>query len=184
MKNRLVEFLKNQFRKTKTQKNETPTLNEYHNSIDTLPLQSWIECHDGDMTKTRLDAKRGNQKKDEIAWEQIQDSYLKLYGMSKVLEKVYKAMRQLAILELEYVITEDRMKLTLAEMEEQKMKSLLTNKGQGISIQQSLVYLSQWMNQWITTRGITTREYFDLLEEMEKFNKQTTPQKNRRRNGK
>ena len=93
-------------------------------------------------------------------------------------------MRQLAILELEYVITEDRMKLTLAEMEEQKIKSLLTNKGQGISIQQSLVYLSQWMNQWITTRGITTREYFDLLEEMEKFNKQTTPQKNRRRNGK
>lgn len=184
MKKRLVEFLKNPFRKTKTQKNETPTLDGYHTSIDTLPLQSWIDCHDGDLTKTRMDTKRGDQKKDEIAWEQIQDTYLKLYGMSKVLEKIYKAMRQLAILELEYVITEDRMKLTLAEMEEQKIKSLLTNKGQGISIQQSLVYLSQWMNQWITTRGITTREYFDLLEEMEKFNKQTTPQKNRRRNGK
>jgi hypothetical protein len=183
MKKTILAFFDKVVKKTKSQKNDKPVLADYHTSIDTLPLQNWIECHDGDLTKTRMDSKRGDQKQDEQAWEMIQDSYLKTYGLSKLLEKIYDALRKKAQLELDYVLTEDRMKLTLVEMEEQKIKSMLTNKGQGITIQQSLIYLSQWMNQWISTKSITTREYFDLIGEMEKFNKRTTS-KPKKRNGK
>lgn len=183
MKKTILAFFDKVLKKTKSQKNDKPVLADYHTSIDTLPLQNWIECHDGDRTKTRLDSKRGDKEQDEQAWEMIQDTYMKEYGLGKILEKVYEAMRKKAQLELDYVITEDRLKLTLAEMEEQKIKSILTNRGQGMTIQQSLIYLSQWMNQWISTKSITTREYFDLIGEMEKFNKRTTS-KPKKRNGK
>ena len=145
-------------------------LSDYHTDIDTLPLQNWIECHNGNLEKTRIN-KKGTPELDEMAWDKIQDDHLKRFKISKQLLKIYTALSKKAQRELDFVITEDASNLTLAEVENEKVKSILSNNNKGITIQQSLVYLSQWMNQWINTRQITTLEYFNLLDELEKFNK-------------
>jgi hypothetical protein len=45
------------------------------------------------------------------------------------------------------------------------------NGGNGMTIEQSLIYLSKWMGSWINAKDISTKEYFNLMNEYGKENK-------------
>jgi hypothetical protein len=85
-------------------------------------------------------------------------------------KKMLDSMRKRAELELDYVITGDRFKLTLINMEITRMEQLMSNAGVGMSIPETLIHLSRWMGSFINTKNITTREYFTLLKEYGKAN--------------
>jgi hypothetical protein len=143
-----------------------------------MPLDNWIRCHAGDLTATRKSTK-GNETQDIIAWYSIYDSYITTFGLGKLYNKMLQVMKKKAILECEYVITQDRFKLTLLELEEQKLKTMLSNKGNSMSIEQSLIYLSKWLGYWVKKSEITVKEYFYLLAEHEKFNKEVNGKTNK-----
>ena len=80
-------------------------------------------------------------------------------------------MKRKALIELDYVLTGDRFKLTEAEIESSKLNSMMVNGGNGMTIEQSLIHISKWIGQWINPKTITAREYFNLLKEYGKANK-------------
>lgn len=158
----------------KTESERFSSLNLYYTNIRELPLDSWIRCTDGDLTKCRKGDK-GNHKRDLIAWEMVYDDYLQINGLGKMYEKLLKTMIEKAKAELDFCITGDRFKLTKAEMEERKIETMLKNKGSGMTINQTLIHLSKWIGHWLNVKELKSQEYFDLLNEYEKFNK---PQRN------
>jgi predicted HTH transcriptional regulator len=105
------------------------------------------------------------------AWNLIYDEYLNLYGLGKLNQRYFKAMQKRALNELDYIITGDRFNLTLAEMEERQLETMLNNGGQNMTVEQSLIHLSKWVGQWLNAKTLTAREYFDLIGEFEKFAK-------------
>jgi hypothetical protein len=135
-----------------------------------MPLHNWIKCNDGDFTFTRKGTK-GSKEKDYEAWVVVHDEYLKEYGLGKMYKRMLNQMKKKAQLELDYVLTENRFKLTLIEMEEQKLKSMLNTAGTGISIDQSLIHLSKWLGYWIKSKEINVKEFFNLTKEYERLNK-------------
>ena len=82
-----------------------------------------------------------------------------------------KALKKKAEFELNYVIKNDRFALTKLELEIEKINMLINNRGTGITIEQSLVHLSKWIGNWIDSKKITAREYFNLQKEFERANK-------------
>lgn len=80
------------------------------------------------------------------------------------------AMKRKALEEIEYVLTQDRFKLTIIEVEEKKLESMIKNAGNGIDIRESLIYLSKWMGQWINPKQITTEDFFNLQKQYERYN--------------
>ena len=80
-------------------------------------------------------------------------------------------MRKKALLEVDFIITRERFKLTEIEMQIANLDAMLMNKGSGVTIEQSLIHLSKWLGSWINVKTITTREYFNLMEEYGKENK-------------
>ena len=150
---------------------------DYFRSIDELPLYNWIKCINGELKFVRID-KNGSKEGDLIAWELIYDSYLKEYGLGKLYLKLLKTMQKKALYECEFVLTNDRFKLTQIEMVEQNLTQMLNNNGSGITIEQSLIHLSKWLGQWINPKNITTKEYFDLQKEFERYNKMNDGKKN------
>lgn len=142
-------------------------LNDYFESIDDLPLENWIRCNGGDQRFVRKNLNHGDMKKDREVWERIFDSYLKEFGLNKKYQMMLKAIQKRALLELDFVLTRDRFKLTQIEMEIARMNSMVTNNNQGMTIERTLIHLSKWIGQWINTKSITTREYFNLLNEFE-----------------
>jgi len=140
-------------------------------SIDVLPLHNWIKCSEGELIYCRIDSQVGSEKNDHHVWDVIYDDYLKKNGLNKMYEKMLKTMIKKAKAELEFCITGDRFKLTEAEMQETKLETMLSNKGSGMTISQTLIHLSKWIGHWLNPKNITTQEYFDLLSEFEKHNK-------------
>lgn len=142
----------------------------YYKSIDDLPLENWIKCNDGDITYVRKKNEEGTEEEDEYVWETIYDSYINEFGLGKVYKKMLDSMRKRAELELDYVITGDKFKQTLINMEINRLEQLMANAGVGMSIPETLIHLSRWMGSFINTKSITTREYFTLLKEYGKAN--------------
>lgn len=143
---------------------------KYYQNIDELPLYNWIKCSEGNLTYVRR-TNKGDEQNDAIAWEKIYDSYIAEFGLGEAYKKMLKAMKDQAIKELEYCITGDRFKLTEAEIESAKLQRMMANAGNGMSIEQSLIHISKWIGQWLNSKTITTREYFNLLREYGKANK-------------
>jgi len=152
---------------TKFPEDSELNLIKYFESIDDLPLFNWISCNGGDLRFVRKNIEDGDDKTDRVVWEKIFDSYLKEFGLNKKYKMMLKAIQKRALLELDFVITRDRFKLTQIEMEVQRMNSMVTNNNQGMTIERTLIHLSKWIGQWINTKSITTREYFNLLNEFE-----------------
>jgi hypothetical protein len=135
-----------------------------------MPLYNWIKCSEGKLEYVRK-TNKGNEQLDTEMWEMVYDSYIKEYGLGEQYKKMLEAMKQKALCEADYVITGNRFKLTEAEIAASKLQTIVSNAGNGMTIEESLVHLSKWMGQWLNPKNITTKEYFNLLKEYGKANK-------------
>ena len=135
-----------------------------------MPLFNWIKCNEGKIEFTRI-SDEGNPEMDVITWEMIYNDYLKEFGLSETYKRMLNAMKKKALLELDYVLTGDRFKLTEVEIEQTRLNSMLQNAGNGMTIEESLIYISKWLGTWLNAKNITVREYFNLLEQYGKANK-------------
>ena len=142
----------------------------YYKGIDDMPLFNWIKCNEGKIEFTRI-SDEGNPEMDVITWEMIYNDYLKEFGLSETYKRMLNAMKKKALLELDYVLTGDRFKLTEVEIEQTRLNSMLQNAGNGMTIEESLIYISKWLGTWLNAKNITVREYFNLLEQYGKANK-------------
>lgn len=149
----------------------SPHQNAYFTSIDMIPLYNWIKCTEGDKKHTRINLEVGSDKLDAFMWEQLYDNYIKQNGLSETYIKLLKTLQKKASLELEYIINGDRFNLTKIEIEAAKLEQMMNNNGTGMSIEETLIHLSKWLQTWINSKNITVKEYFDLLKTYQKAQK-------------
>lgn len=149
-------------------KGTTKKLEGYYLTIEDLPIYNWYKCLNGEIKYVRK-AENGTETQDLIVWERLHDEYIKEFGLSKVHAKILKVIKDKAIQELDYVITGDRFKLTLIEMEETRLKNILATAGSGVNIEEMLVHMSKWLGQWIKTKEISVKEFFTLQKEYERY---------------
>lgn len=175
----LSDLLKKVWKSYKPKQSDDTQLksNDYFHSIYELPLYNWIKCINGELKFVRT-AENGTNENDLKVWEKIYDTYLNDYGLGKLYLKLLKTMQKKAVYECEFILTNDRFKLTQIEMMEQKLNGMLNNNGSGVTIEQSLIHISKWLGQWINPKNITTKEYFDLQKEMDRYNKMNDGKKN------
>jgi hypothetical protein len=154
----------------KSKQNITKQHYDYYEGIEELPLYNWIKCTSNDLKFVRKD-KKGTEQEDIEAWERIYDSYIAEYGLNEVYKKLLNAMKKKALLEVDYILTRERFKLTEIEMQIANLDAMMINGGNGMTIEQSLIHLSKWMGSWINAKDISTKEYFNLMNEYGKENK-------------
>jgi hypothetical protein len=154
----------------KSKPNITKQRYDYYEGIEELPLFNWIKCTSNDLKFVRKD-KKGTEQEDIEAWERIYDSYIAEYGLNEVYKKLLNAMRKKAMLEVDYILTRERFKLTEIEMQIANLDAMMMNGGNGMTIEQSLIHLSKWLGSWVNAKEISTKEYFNLMSEYGKENK-------------
>ena len=133
---------------------------------------------EGKLEYTRIGT-RGDNSNDVKAWEGIYDAYLIKYGLNKHYVELLKVLKKKAELQVNYVMTKDKFSLTLLEIEEENLKIMLGNNGNGMSIDQTLVHLSKFVGYFLRAKEITTGEYFTLLEEYKRINSMEHGKKNK-----
>ena len=130
-------------------------------------LDNWIECTAGDHKYSRkhVDFESESTEDDTEQWYRIYDGYIEKYGLSDHYNRILKAMKKKALLEIKYVQTRDQFLITLIGIEEEKLKILFQSVGTGMSIEKSLIHLSRWCGYQIKSNQTTVVEYFNILAE-------------------
>lgn len=105
------------------------------------------------------------------AWQKLYDQYIKKYGLGKLYKRLLSVMKEKAIYELEFVELRDRFKLTEIEIKEAELKAMIDNKGQGMTTEESLIYLGKWLGYRLNPKEINVVEYFTILDQYGKANK-------------
>ena len=152
----------------------------YYCELDEIPLFNFVKCQKGNYEFVRK-GESGTATQDEKHWLDIYDQYIKEFGLGKLHIKMLEAMRKKALLQCEYVEKRDSFQMTLIDMQIAKLNGMMANAGSGITIEQTLIHLSKWMNQWIDIKKIKAKEYFNLVREHERFNTKSNGEKNKRK---
>lgn len=158
--------------------NTKPKSYAYYQSLHDIPLANWIRCLDGEIEYTRINGV-GTPTRDEEAFCKINDEYLNRYGLNKAYKELLQVMKKKAEIQLKYVVTKDKFSLTLLEIEEENLKMMVMNNGQGVSMEQTLVHLSKFVGYWLRAKDITAGEYFTLLDEYKRINDIENGKKNK-----
>jgi len=142
-------------------------------SIDEMPLENWIKItEDGEYQYVC-------KNPDDVigvdlaeAWYKINDEYINRYGLGPLYMRLLKKMKEKAILELNYVQSRDRFKLTEISLAEAELRSMMSNRGEGIGIREALIHLSKYMGFRLNPKEITVSEFFNIRDKHGKENQQ------------
>lgn len=141
---------------------------KYYKSLDEIPLYNWNKCLNGELRFIRVDCKEDNDN--EAHFTTLYDDYLKSRGVGKEYKNYLSVLKKKAMLQCEYLISKDRFKLTQIEIEDAKLEALKKDKGEGISMEKTLIYLSKWLGYRLDWKQITANEYYLILDEYGKAN--------------
>jgi len=155
----------------KLKRSTSHLLGGHWKSVKDIPLESWIKCLDGQFNYVNKRVCSTYGKKDIERWLRIYNNYILERGLTEIHLKHLNLMKKKALLQIDFILTHERFKLTLIEIEEARLKSMLANSGNGMSIEQALVHIGKWMGERIRIKEITAFEYFVLLDEFSRANK-------------
>ena len=136
-----------------------------------MPLDNWIRItEDGEYQYVCKDPENVKGVDLAEAWYVIHDEYLERYGLGGLYKRLLQKMKEKALLQLDYVETRDRFKLTQIGLAEEELKSMLSNRGEGVGIREALVHLSKYMGFRLNPKEITVSEFFNIRDKHGKEN--------------
>lgn len=143
-------------------------------SIDEMPLENWIKITE-DRAFNYVCKDPENVKGVDLAeaWYKVNDEYIKRYGLGDLYKRLLKKMKEKALLQLAYVESRDRFKLTEISLAEAEMASMMSNRGEGIGIREALVHLSKYMGFRLDPKELTVSEFFNIRDKHGKENHKT-----------
>lgn len=138
----------------------------YYTSIDDMPLYNWDKCMQGEYKYVRTDLKdeQGNAE----MFEKVYADYVDKFGIDNKFKQYIETIKKIALLQCEYLISKNRFKLTQIEVENTKLDALKKSDGVGMSLQQTLIYLSKWLGYRLDWKEISVSEYYTILKESSK----------------
>ena len=143
---------------------------KFWESIDVMPLQNWIHCNNGDISYMVIEGE-ATEEEQLLAFAKVYDQYLNKFGLNKKYERYIQATMKRAELQMEYVLTKDKFKLTEIDIQNAKIANLEVHFGGGQTIDVVLIYVSKWLGYRLNAKEISVLEYFVILEEYGKANK-------------
>lgn len=148
-----------------------------------MKLYNWVKCLDGDLRYVRKSVKFDQLElsSDLDKWLTLYDQYLQRFGFNEKYLKVLKLLKNIAILELKWVLTRDNFIETKLSIEREKLNSINRKKQNRISIERSLVYIGKWYGSHIKINEITVAEYEELTKAYIEANKEVRQEKNNRK---
>jgi hypothetical protein len=143
----------------------------YFNSIQDIILFNWWQVQTGKIEYTRKNIKIGSRRKDEEAYEKINDSYLKEFGIDKTQLEVIELQRRIAILQCDFVIEEKRFLQNEIRRLQVEILELLTNTN-GLDRDGLVIHLEKWLGFRIDEKKITANKFYKIVREFEKEQEQ------------
>ena len=151
--------------------------NNYYNSIEEMPLYNWRKCQEhGELFYCRKDltkkaGRKVNEKLDNEAWDEIYDTFLLEFGLGKDMIRIFELRLEIAELECDLVITENRFLINQIERLKQELKDLIEKPVEN-DMDDIINYIEMWRKIEINENTVQyidkqLDEVIDIINEIE-----------------
>lgn len=142
----------------------------YFLTIDKLTMDRWLKCQEGDLTALRVDPGIGTEEQDFVAWEFVNQNYVETFGVSRKHVRYLQLQKELLLVRMEYLISEDKFLLNRIDDIEREMSTVFVSDQPNANIITTFIHLSKFMGYRITAETISVLEFFTMVEEYGKNN--------------
>jgi len=146
--------------------------------IDNFPVFNWRLCLSGDLTYTRVDVNTGDETTDSEAWENIYNDYIKKIGLGKNYEYILQLQNDLAILQCDYVIENNRFLLnSINTLKSDIDQAIKNSQAGGEDMTTTLIKLGKWAGFRLDERQVTVLELHRMIDLIGKEQDKNKPKK-------
>lgn len=139
---------------------------QYFNNIDTMPIYNYLQVAEKG-NKSALISKWGLLKSNfVIAFEEIQRQIVNRFGISESYMEVLDLRKEIAILQLEMAITDDKFNKTWINIKETELKQLQQRKSS--TTDEIKDYLEKYKGFHLSLHTITVAEWFSYVKNYSK----------------
>jgi len=139
-----------------------------YKSIDDLPQWNWNQIHKTGnlaylykLTSYRNIEEIYSEELKEL-WQGIYDEFLEEFGLSKDYKELLEAKKRIAEMKLKYIQTEDRMFLTLIDIEEVDFKARF-EQTEGVRYETVVMAIEKRQGQPIDPKKLTVYKYNNYI---------------------
>jgi hypothetical protein len=133
-------------------------------------MDRWLKCQEGDLTALRVDPAIGTEEQDFVAWEMVNQNYVETFGVSRKHVRYLQLQKELLLVRMEYLISEDKFLLNRIDDIEREMSTVFVSDQPNANITTTFIHLSKFMGYRITAETISVLEFFTMVEEYGKNN--------------
>jgi hypothetical protein len=133
-------------------------------------MDRWLKCQEGDLTALRVDPGIGTEEQDFVAWELVNQNYVETFGVSRKHVRYLQLQKELLLVRMEYLISEDKFLLNRIDDIEREMSTVFVSDQPNANITTTFIHLSKFMGYRITAETISVLEFFTMVEEYGKNN--------------
>lgn len=139
---------------------------QFYNNIDTMPIYNYLQVAEKG-NKSALIRKWGLFKSNfVIAFEEIQRQIVNRFGISESYMEVLDLRKEIAILQLEMAITDDKFNKTWINIKESELKQLQQRKSS--TTDEIKDYLEKYKGFHLSLHTITVAEWFSYVKNYSK----------------
>lgn len=145
----------------------------YYTDIEFLPLVIWEKCQNGELFHLRKNPESGTEEQDIETWQELNYQYAEEFGVSRQHQKYLLLKKKLLMLELELIETGNRILINDIRRAKSEIQELYSkNDSEETSIDESLIWLSKFMGFFLNKNDLMTKQYYLLVKQYGKANKQ------------
>lgn len=147
---------------------------EHYKSIDEMPIYNWQKVQEtNDLTwllKVKSDTTKGQLSILETYLKRMTDEYIDHFGISDQYRLILKLKGELRCLEIDYILSDNRVHLTFIEIKKKELQMALA-KGKSNDTSSVKVHAEKYMGRAINMRETSVKEFYEILRELQKEQK-------------
>jgi len=144
-------------------------MSNYFTHIEECTVFAWQKAIGGDLTHLRL-KDNGTPKEDATAWDSVYNSYITEFGLGKEYIYLLEVQRELAEVQLDYVIENDRILLNRINVLKADIKTILDKEQDGNDMTTTLIVVSKWLGYKVDQKNTTILQLYKILDLIKKEN--------------
>lgn len=157
-----MKIFKNLFKRSKKATLRRPE--GYYLELDLIPLYNWEKCGAGKFEYIQKGKIKPDLKSDFHYYELLFNKYLKAYGLDEKYEKYLNDSEKYAKLIVRYLRSGDAFLKNEIRILEVEIKKNDPMNYKGMTIDESLIWLSKFIGYRVNKRDITVAEYKEMLK--------------------
>lgn len=142
---------------------------EYYKSLDEMPVYNWFKIQQTNDLKYMLVKTRKVSTKEieelEKGLKKLSSEYIDTFGISDEYRQILELSRDIEVLKIDFILTQDRSLLTMIEIKKDQLKAISQNKNKS-DVHKLKMHADKYMGFSINTKETSVKEFYTIIESL------------------